>query len=151
MNPSDTVLPSRVEVPDAARPGAGLSAPLRDATRALVETLFASEAGPPSADRVDWLIDDLDDFMARSGGRARGLYRLCVFAITWLAPLHIKRFSAFHGLDFATRAEALERMERGPFGMAVFGAKTLVSVLWFEHPANERAAGNTGGCLGGGR
>ncbi len=141
----------RIEVPDAVPPGPGLSPSLRAATRGLVETLFATEEGPAPADRVDWLCDDLHDFMARSGARARGLYRLCVTAITWLGPLHVRRLGRFADLPFEARAEALERMERGPFGMAVFGAKAMLCILWYEHPANARRTGSTGGCLGGAR
>lgn len=124
---------------------------MRHATRALVEALFATEDGPAPADRVDWLCDDLDDFMARSGARARSLYQLCLFAVTWLAPLHVRRVGAFHGLDFATRAEALERMERGPLGMAVFGAKAVLCFIWYEHPDNARMTGYDARCLGASR
>jgi hypothetical protein len=124
---------------------------MRDATRALVETLFATDDTPAPAARVDWLCDDLDDFMARSGPRARSVYRLCLFAVTWLAPLHARRLGAFHGLDFAARADALERMERGPAGMAVFGAKAILCILWYEHPDNARMTGHDGRCLGGAR
>ncbi len=151
MHDADLTPSPRVEVPDAPRPGAGLSPWLRDATRALAETLFATDDGPAPADRVDWLCDDLDDFMARSGARALALYRLCAVAVTWLAPLHARKLGPFHSLDFATRAEALERMERGPLGMAVFGARTILCVVWYEHPATARSVGHDGRCLGGAR
>lgn len=148
---ASTAIATRVEVPDAPRPGRGVSPRVRDATRALVEALFATDEGPAPADRIDWLCDDLDDFMARSGARARSVYQLCLFAITWLAPLHVRRVGAFHSLDFVTRAEALERMERGPAGMAVFGAKAILCFLWYEHPENAKLTGYDGKCLGGGR
>jgi hypothetical protein len=141
----------RIEVPDAPPRRKGLSASLRAATSALTETLFATDDGPAPADRVDWLCDDLDDFMARSGPRAASLYRLCVFAVTWLAPLHVRRVGPFHRLDFAARAEALERMERGPLGMAVFGAKAVLCFIWYEHPDNARMTGYDARCLGGAR
>jgi hypothetical protein len=139
--------PARIAVPDAAPRQEGLSVGLRTAVRAIASTLFTTEAGVPEGDRLDWLCDDLDDFLGRSGPRARGLLRLCVTAITWLGPLHARRLGPFHALDPATQTLALERMEQGPLGLAVFGAKTLLCIVWYEHPAVARAAGYDGRCL----
>lgn len=137
----------RIDVPDAVRSGRGLSPWMRDATRAFAETLFTTDDGAPSAERLDWLCDDLDDFLARSGGRARGVYGLCVTAVGWLAPLHLRRLGAFHHLAPELRTRALERMERGPFGLAIFGAKAILCILWYEHPEGARHAGYDGKCL----
>lgn len=138
---------ARVEAPDTARSREGLSPWASAMTRAVAATLFATEEGDAPADRLDWLCDDLDDFLARSGARSRAMFRLCLTAIAYVAPLYAKRLGPFHALDAPTRARALERMERGPFGLALFGAKALLCIVWYEHPAVALAAGHDGGCL----
>jgi hypothetical protein len=139
--------PGRVEVPDAAPRQRGLRAGQRDAVRAIAATLFATEDGPPDGARLDWLCDDLDDFLGRAGPRARGLFSLCVTAVTWLAPWRVGALGPFESLDEATRTRALERMERGAFGLAVFGAKAVLCIVWYEHPEVARAVGYDGRCL----
>jgi hypothetical protein len=139
--------PGRIEVPDAAPRQAGLRAGQRAAVRALAATLFATEEGPPDGARLDWLLDDLDDFLGRSGPRARGLFGLCVRAITWVAPWRVGALGPFESLDEPTRTRALERMERGPLGLAVFGAKAILCIVWYEHPDVARGAGYDGRCL----
>jgi len=39
------------------------------------------------------------------------------------------------------RARALERMERSPLSLALFGAKALVSIVYYEHPDPARSIG----------
>ena len=75
------------------------------------------------------------------------MFRLCVTAVALAAPWHIGRLSALHRLADDDRTRALERMERGPFGLAVFGAKAVLCILWYEHPEVARAVGYDGRCL----
>jgi hypothetical protein len=144
---STTEAPGRVEVPDAPPRQRGLRPGQREAVRAIAATLFATDEGPPDGARLDWLLDDLDDFLGRAGARARGLLSLCVAAITWAAPLRVGRVGPFHSLDPASQALALERLEQGTLGLAVFGAKTLLCIVWYEHPVTARGAGYDGRCL----
>ncbi len=139
--------PGRVHVPDAAPPPPGMSPALRDATRTLATTLFRRDEGAPPEARVAWLCDDLDDFLGRAGGRARWMFWLCVTAVTWLAPLHVGRAARLSSLDDEARARALEAMERGPFALALFGAKALLCFVWYEHPEVARSAGYDGRCM----
>lgn len=139
--------PARIEVDDAAERQKGLSARQRLATRALAEALFTSDDGPPPAERIDWLVDDLDDLLGRAGLRARLLYTACLFAISVLAPLYLGKLPSLRALSQDDRVRALEHMERGSLGLAVFGAKAVLCILYYEHPDAARGLGFDGACL----
>ncbi|TAK20359.1 MAG: hypothetical protein EPO40_31590 [Myxococcaceae bacterium] len=137
----------RVEVPDGVRGGRGLSPGARAVALSLAETLFASESGPPSPERLEWLGDDLDHFFAHAGGRARSVFVLCITAIDLVAPMFIRRLGRFSRLSLSERFAALTRFEESPAGLALFGAKAALCVVWYEHPAAAREVGFDGLCL----
>lgn len=137
---------ARIEVADRVRGGVGLSEGDQLATRAVAEALFATESGPPPAERLDWLVEDLSDFFAHAGTRARFVYRLCLFAIGLLAPLMVRKLPPFRGLSFEDRAHALEALERSPLGLAVFGAKAPLCFVYYEHPQARAVFGQDSSC-----
>lgn len=116
----------------AARPGL----PPRSvrAARVVAEALFARAEGAPPADRLDYLGDDLGDFFGHVTLRARVLFRACVAAVFWIAPLLLARLPPLSRLSVGERVEALERMERTPLSLALLGAKAILSIVYFEHP-----------------
>lgn len=119
---------------------------MRAATHAVAEALFTTDHGPPPASRLEWLADDLDDFLVHAGPRARAAYRLCILAISIIAPLLILRLPPFRSLPTVLRVRALERMERSFLSLAIFGAKTTLCVLYYEHPDAARHVGFDAGC-----
>ena len=137
----------RVLVPDGVRGGRGLSPGAKRVAFALAETLFAREEGAPSIERLQWLVDDLDDFFAHAGPRSRSGFLLCVTAIELVAPLMIGRLRRFSRLPLAERFTALTRFEESPAGLAFFGAKAPLCIVWYEHPAAAREVGFDGLCL----
>lgn len=139
----------RVEVDDAVLGRRGLTARMRAATYAVAETLFTTAEGPPPPSRLEWLCADLDHFFVHAGSRARLIYRLCLLAISVLAPLMILRLPPFRGLTREQRTLALERMERSGLGLAVFGAKAPLCIVYYEHPDAARAIGFDASCRGG--
>lgn len=142
-----TVPEPSIEVPDAVRGGAGLSPGMRATAVALSEALFATRRGPPPADQLAWLADDLDDFLRRAGSHARWSMRLCLLAVAWMVPLFMRRLGGFAAMDLASRTEGLERMEASSLGVPFFGAKAILCVLWYEHEENARHAGYDGESL----
>ncbi len=128
---------------------AALSPGLRATTHAIAEALFTTEDGPPPEERLAWLVDDLDDFFVRAGGRALFLFRLCVVAISVIAPLLVGKLAPFRALGQADRLRALERLERSPLALAIFGAKTTLCILYYEHPGAAEEVGFDGSCLRG--
>lgn len=127
--------------------GRGVSRRAKLTSRAVAETLFTTREGPPPADRLDWLVDDLDDFLARAGSRARLIYRLCILAIAIVAPLLVWRLPPFRALSASRRTVALERLERSPLGLALLGAKAVLCILYFEHPDAAKLVGYDGACV----
>ena len=63
-------------------------------------------------------------------------------------PLSIGRLGPLRALSAEDRTRALETMERGPLGLAVFGAKAPLCFIYYEHPGAARAIGFDGACLG---
>ena len=57
------------------------------AARAIAEALFCTDAAPAPADRVAWLMGELDLVLTHAGWRSGGFYRLALFAVSLLAPL----------------------------------------------------------------
>jgi hypothetical protein len=117
------------------------------AARAIAEAIFATESGPPPADRLDWLMRELDDFLGRAGGRARVLLGLSIFAVSWLAPLLSFKVRPLRTLALPARIDALERLERSRAAMPLLAIKAILSVLYYEHPDAAREIGFDGACL----
>jgi len=108
-------------------------------TRAIAEALFASADGPADAARIDWVVRDFADFVARIGPRSRFIFLLCTWVLTWIAPLFVWRLGVLGSLDLELRTKALERTERSLFGPSVLGPKIMLCMIWFEHPEIREA------------
>lgn len=111
------------------------------------EALFARAAGPPPASRLEWLCDDLADFLTHAGPRSRFMFHACRLATSWLAPVLVASVPPLRRQPLARRSEALAAMERGPLGMAVLGVKAMLSMVWYEHPDSAAEIGFDGACL----
>jgi hypothetical protein len=146
MRPVPKAALARIEVDDAVVGRTGLTTRMRAATYAVAETLFTTREGPPPAARLEWLCDDLDHFFVHAGSRARFAYRLCLLGISAIAPLLVWRLPPFRTLSRAQRTRALERLERSGLGLAVFGAKAALCILYYEHPDAARAIGFDASC-----
>lgn len=135
----------RTHVPDGVVADWTMPPPLRKATRAFAEALFSDEASPPPNDRLEWALEDLENFLALSGGRARAVFQASMLAVTTLAPLTIRRAGPLWRLSIPHRIEAIEQFERTPLGLAVFGAKAMLCIVYYEHPDSAAEIGFTGG------
>ncbi|WP_169791346.1 hypothetical protein [Sandaracinus amylolyticus] len=125
----------------AERPG--LSARDRDNARALAEALWTRDgtSAPPS-ERLTWFVDDLGDFIGHLNTRARLLFLACLTTITWAGPLLIGRLGRLRSLSIADRVRAVHAVEKNPVAsLALFAAKAIVSIVWYEHPDNAREIG----------
>jgi hypothetical protein len=113
----------------------------------VAEALFATEAGPPPSERLDWLALELEDFLARAGARARWMVRLALWAVLLLAPLSIGRLRGLGSLAVPERVRALCRLESSRLGAPVLAVKALLCVLYYEHPDASREIGFDADCL----
>jgi hypothetical protein len=116
--------------------------------RAVAEAVFSTEHGAPPAERIDWLMAELEDFLARAGGRTRLVLKLAALAVNVLAPLVAGHLPPLGRLPLRERARALTLLERGRFGAPVLAIKALLCVLYYEHPDAAREVGFDGDCSG---
>jgi hypothetical protein len=114
----------------------------------VAEAIFLRADGPAPAERLDWLVLELEDFLARSGTQTRVVYRLSLFVVSLLAPLSIGRLRSLGSLPLGERVRALGSLE-DRFGPPVLAVKALLCVLYYEHPDAAREVGFDGSCLTG--
>lgn len=126
----------------------GLSPRASRAARHLAEGLFATDAGPPPKERLDWLERDLGDFFGHVTLRARLLFLACVTAVSILAPLLILRRPGLGHLALDERVRAIHAFERTPLSMALLGAKAMLCIVYFEHPDAAAEIGWDQACMG---
>jgi len=111
--------------------------------RAFAEALFADEDGPPPAERMDWLMRDLEDFVDQAGVRVRAILTGGLFAATWVAPALSGHAPPLSRLSISERCRALDKLERSPLGLPLLAVKAVVCILYYEHPDVLREAGVT--------
>jgi hypothetical protein len=127
------------------------AAPLADRTRAqaraFAEALFTPEGGSLPGARLEWLVDELDDFVRHAGREARTVLTSSLAAIAAAVPLALGVARSFASLSVDERVRGLERVERTPLGLAILGAKAMVCIVWYEHPESARDIDHDGACL----
>jgi hypothetical protein len=127
--------------------GHGLSPRALAGVRALAEALFATDAGAPTGDRLDWLCAELDDFFARTGAKSRIVFAMSLFVVGILAPILIGRFRPLRALPLSERTHALDKMEQGKLSLPLLAIKAMLCVLYYEHPDAAREIGFDGQCM----
>lgn len=130
----------------------GLGPRAKRALRALVEAIFAREDErgaivPPPAERVDWVVGEMDDFLARVSGRSHAVVLLSLFVVSIAAPLFLRRLGTLASLSPSDRVDALHRLETSGLSPALLAVKALASVHYYEHPDAAREVGFDGACM----
>ena len=124
-----------------------LSPRARLVLQSIAEAIFYGPGGPPATDRLQWLVEEADDFLARAGARTRFLIRLSAWLVNWFAPWAIFRFRPLRQLALEDRIAALTRLEQSPWSAPLLAIKALLSLLYYEHPEAAREVGFDGQCL----
>ena len=115
---------------------------------ALAVALFDHGEGLP-ADRLTWLLTDLESFLGHAGPRTRGLFVLVVAVLEWLPLVVLGRATRLSRLSSSARLEFLERLERGPFAILLALPKAAMSLTYYEHPDALKETGYDAQCLHG--
>jgi len=113
---------------------------------AIAEAVFARNMMPPPADRIAFLAREIEDFLARSGVRARLMLSAMVWLVTVVAPLLIGRVALLGSLPLGVRVRALTRLEER-FGDPLLAVKAILCLIYYEHPDAAREVGFDGACL----
>jgi len=121
----------------------------RSTTRALVaiaEAVFSRDGRAPAAERMSWVEQEMEDFLARAGRRSRTLFVAMVWVTSVLAPLFVGRFTLLHRLPLSERIGALRALE-ARFGEPLLAVKALLCLVYYEHPDAAHDVGFDGACL----
>jgi hypothetical protein len=124
-----------------------LSTSQRVALYAICEALFSGDAGPPPKARVEWLVDDAEDFLREAGSRATRSIKLLLVLVVWLAPWFALRPTALRAMPLELRVRVLDRMERSFAGALIVALKAALCIVYYEHPDAAAEIGFDGGCL----
>ena len=114
-------------------------------TRSLAEALFATDGGPPPAERVEKVAEAFGRQIDAGGLRTRLVFRLALFAIGWVAPLLILRAPTLWRLPWRERVAALSLMEDSGFLAApVMLCKAILCIVYYEEPGAAEEMGHVG-------
>jgi hypothetical protein len=115
------------------------------AAGAIASAVFASDSGPPAPERLSYLEREFEDFLARSGHRARLMLSFMIWLVALTAPLLIGRLGPLGALAHQDRVRALDRLERR-FGEPLVAVKAILCLIYYEHPDAAREVGFDGKC-----
>ena len=118
----------------------------RAVVRALGEALFQHEDGPTHA-QLDTLVDAVEAHLRPVSRPQRAALLLGLALVRWLPVLLGVALATFEQVSIAKRLRILERMDRSRvllLLMPLVAFKTLLSMLFFEQPAELRAMGYPG-------
>lgn len=115
------------------------------AASAIASAVFASGSEPPPPERLSYLEREFEDFLARSGPRARLMLSFMIWLVALAAPLLIGKLGPLGALAQKDRVRALDRLERG-FGEPLVAVKAILCLIYYEHPDAAREVGFDGEC-----
>lgn len=118
----------------------------REVVRAFAEALFADDA-PPSAARLDALVDEIDRFISPASKTLRFGLLAMLDAVRVLPLVLLRRLATFEELPLAARTAMLERMEGArlaPLCLVFVAFKTLMTIAYYEHPGELESIGYPG-------
>lgn len=131
-------LPSEV---GEMRPTGELGVRSLDTLMAIAEALFATEDGPPPAERLAFLRRELADFMARTSPRGRFYFSAGATVVSIVAPLMVGRLPPFRRLRLDRRIAALTRFEGSALGSVLIALRAILCLIYYEHPDALREIG----------
>jgi hypothetical protein len=118
----------------------------RTVVRALAEGLLHHDGGPSEA-QLDTLVERFDAHLgAVSPALLRGLLA-ALDLVRWMPVLTLFALATIEGLSIERRIALLERMEKSRVALVLLplvAYKTLLSLAFFEDPAELRAMGYPG-------
>ncbi len=108
----------------------------KETLRSLAEALFSPEGEVPP-ERLDAFPDEVDAFMAPASRELKAGLRI-LLVLVWLSPIVVfYKFATFDGLPVEERVAVLDRLDRSPralLSLILAAYKTILTMLFFEHP-----------------
>jgi len=111
--------------------------------RAVAQAMF-SEDGEVEGERLDAHLHDVDAYISNASGPLRAGLRLALFVVRIAPVLVFFRMRTIDKLPVAERVHVLSRLERSPLAylsLAFIGWRTVMTFVFYEHPAELAALG----------
>ncbi|HEX3598360.1 MAG TPA: hypothetical protein VHU80_24800 [Polyangiaceae bacterium] len=112
---------------------------------AIASAVFGRDGQPPPAERLTYLEREIEDFLARSGPRARTMLSFMIWVVALVGPWLVGKLGPLGRLSQKERVRALSRLERR-FGEPLIAVKAILCLLYYEHPDAARDVGFDGEC-----
>lgn len=112
--------------------------------RAFAEALFSTAEGPPPATRLDWLMREMEDYLAVAGTLGKFSFLAALYAVSFLAPFFGRHLPMLHSLSVGDRVVSLTKMEESFLAAPVLAVKAFMSVVYYEHPDVQIEVRHTG-------
>ena len=125
-----------------ARKTGALSVGTLARTRAVAEALFTvDDRTVPPSERLDWVMEEYADFMARTSRRGRLLFTLAAQVVTRVSPWLRGRLGGFLQCSLTERVEMLRAFEATPLAGVLIALRAILCILYYEHPGAAADAG----------
>ncbi len=111
--------------------------------RAIAEAMFAQD-GEASAERLDAHVDDVDAYVSAASKTLRFGLRVALFVVRIAPLLFFVRARTIERLSIDERVAILTRLERSTLAslsLAFIGWRTVMTLLFYEHPSELAALG----------
>lgn len=116
--------------------------------RSMADVLFDGGEGIP-AERLDYAVGELRDYSSRMGWQSRIALGFALWVVSFAPFLLWFQFRRFENLPKDRRLACLIALEQSKLGMLLVVLKTVLSMVYFEHPDALAATGYDGiGLLG---
>ena len=113
--------------------------------RAIAEAMF-SQDGEVERARLDAHIDEVDSFVSAASKPIRVGLRLALFVVRIAPLLFLFRMRMIESLPLDERVAVLSRLERSRIAnlsLAFIGWRTVMTMIFYEHPVELAAIGYT--------
>jgi hypothetical protein len=118
----------------------------RPVVRALAEAMYSPTGEVPDA-RLDAFVDEVDGFISPASKTLRFALKLMLDVMRLIPIFVVGTLATFDGLDRPTRIKMLEKMDGhriNLFSMILAAYKTLMTIVFYEHPDELRRIGYPG-------
>jgi len=118
----------------------------RVTVRAIAEAMFAQD-GEVSGARLDAHVSEVDAYVSAASAEVRFGLRLALLVVRLAPLLFFVRLSTIERLAIDDRVALLSRLERSrvaPLSLAFIGWRTVMTLVFYEDPAELRAIGYAG-------
>jgi hypothetical protein len=116
----------------------------------LTEAFFTDPDAPPderAQARYEWVANDADGYVSNASGQMRFGFWFMLFVLEVLPLVVVGRFARCSSLPVPMRVRYLDRLDRSRvvvLALFVTAWKTLLTILYFEHPETASMLGYDG-------